>query len=109
MNVRKYILIIIFAAVSLFSIMIIHYGVPNYRNVLLFTILSIIVESLVVVIPGGGAVSVGYAITFSSMIIVGPLGAAISCSLGLMLRYGKIPKVPARHIFNTPFYKTLFN
>ncbi|MEY8284998.1 HD-GYP domain-containing protein [Lachnospiraceae bacterium 50-23] len=107
--VRRYIITIIIAAISLLSIMLIYYNIPNYKSLILFTILAIAVESLVVVLPRGAAVSVGYAVTFMAMIIVGPLGAALSCSLGIMLRYGKVPKLPARHILNTPFYKTLFN
>jgi putative nucleotidyltransferase with HDIG domain len=63
----------------------------------------------VVVIPGGGVVTVGYAVWLASMIITGPLGSAICCSMGVMFRYAKTPDQPPRHVLNTPFYKTAFN
>ncbi|WP_051569432.1 HD-GYP domain-containing protein [Alkaliphilus transvaalensis] len=108
-RLKKYILGIITVSLSVVIYMVISYDVPDLSTLLLFIILSITIESLVVVIPGGGAVTVGYAVWLASMIITGPLGAAICSSLGVMLRYGSSSKEPTRHIFNTPFYKTLFN
>ncbi|MBM7615386.1 HD-GYP domain-containing protein [Alkaliphilus hydrothermalis] len=108
-RLKKYIFIVIVIAILTFLGMYRYYNMPDYSVLTVFTLLSLMVESLVIVLPGGGAVSVGFAVSLTAMIITGPLGAAISCSVGLMLRYGKTSREPTRHIFNTPLYKTLFN
>jgi len=108
-QLKLYISMIIVLGLIFAILLKVNYTIENYGTLILFVILSFIVESLVVPLPGGGAVSLGYAICLSSMIIIGPLGAAICGGIGIMLRIGKPSSEPARHIFNTPFYKTLFN
>ncbi len=108
-NLKRYILTIMGLSILLLFTMIRLYSIPDYSIFVILTILSIIVESLVVPIPGGAAVSVGYAVTFTAMIILGPLGAAVCCSIGVMLRYAKLSDGSVRHIGSTPLYKVLFN
>lgn len=79
------------------------------ETLLLFTILSIIAESLLITMPNGAAVSVGFAISLASVIVGGPFTAYIVNGMGVLLRYVKIPKRGSFHILNTPLYKSLFN
>lgn len=108
-NVKVYIYFIIIMGALIAGIMAMHYEIPSYGTLLLFIILSIFVESLAIPLPGGGAVSVGYAICLSAMIITGPLGTSICGCLGVMFRYVKLSSGSVHHIANTPLYKTLFN
>ncbi len=108
-NLRKYIVIIIGLSLLLLFFMVKTYSITDYSILLMFIILSILVESLIVPMPIGAAVSVGFAVSFTAMIIIGPLGAAICSSLGMMLRYVQLPDGSTRHVKNTPLYKVLFN
>ncbi len=73
-----------------------------------FTFLSIIAESLVIVTQGQRALSVGFAIGLAAIILYGVPEAAWITSIGVMFRVirheGKI-----YHPFNVPIEKTLFN
>lgn len=108
-NLKKYILSVIVLSIILCFAMVRLYSIPDYTILLILTVLAILVESLIVPMPTGAAVSVGFAVAFMAMIIIGPLGAAISCSVGVMLRYVKLPDGSVRYIRNTPLYKVLFN
>lgn len=81
----------------------------NLKTLLLFTIISIIAESLPIPLPSVGAVSVGFAISLASMLVGGPLLAYFVSGAGVLLRYVNIPKRGKIHILNTPIYKSLFN
>ena len=108
-NLKKYILIIMGLSILLLFVIVHFYSIPDYFIFIILTTLSILVESLIVPVPIGAAVSVGFAVGFTAMIIVGPLGAAISSSIGVMLRCVTLPNGSKMHIGNTPLYKVLFN
>ncbi|HOM43395.1 MAG TPA: HD-GYP domain-containing protein, partial [Bacillota bacterium] len=77
-------------------------------GLIVFTLLSIIAESLVIVTRGQRALSVGFVIALAAIMLFGVPEAAWITSLGIMLRIirheGKI-----FHPFNFPIEKTLFN
>lgn len=107
---RIYVVFIIFLAIVSAIYLAYNYSIDSYSSLLLFILLSFIAESMAVLLPGGGgAVSVGYAINFAAMVILGPLAAAISSSTGIAFRYFKHTNTKITHIFNMPPYKTLFN
>lgn len=109
LQVQKYILCTVSVAIILGFVMFSLYTIQSYTELILFIILSILVESYMIKLPNGGAVSVGYAVSLTTMIVLGPLGAAVCCSIGMALRYVKLPSGSIHHICNTPFYKTIFN
>lgn len=81
----------------------------NISELVFFLILSIIAESLAIPTPDQkSGVSVGFAISLTVLLIVGIPQAIWISSLGIMLRVIN-KNVKLSHIFNTPFYKTLFN
>lgn len=107
---RVYVIFVIGTAIAFGYYLANNYGIEGYGSLLLFVLLSFIAESMAVPLPGeGGAVSVGYAVNFAAMVILGPLPAALSSSIGIAFRYVKLPNNRTFHIFNTPFYKILFN
>lgn len=77
-------------------------------GIVTFALLSIIAESLVVVTPGQRALSMGFAIGLSAIVIFGVPEAAWITGIGLMFR---IINHEGRyyHAFNVPLEKTLFN
>jgi putative nucleotidyltransferase with HDIG domain len=82
--------------------------VYDIESIIIFAILSIIAESLLIPTPGESAISVGLAIGLAAILILGVPEAAWIASLGIMLRTVK-HQGRYVHIFNTPWYKTLFN
>ena len=77
-------------------------------DVILFTIMAIIAESLLIPLPNQGGVTVGFAIILPCIIFFGP-GTTILVillqNIFLVIKQGD----RYHHIFNTPFYKTIFN
>ncbi len=107
---KVYVIFIILLAAIFGIFLSYNHTIGNYQSFILFIILSFIVESMAVPLPGeGGAVSVGYAIGFTAMVILGPLPAALSSSIGVIFRYVKLTNNKTYNIFNTPVYKLLFN
>lgn len=83
-------------------------SIYDIKSVVIFTILSIIAESLLIPTPGESAISVGLAIGLAAILVLGVPEAAWIASLGIMLRIVNCQGKKI-HIFNTPWYKTLFN
>lgn len=108
-SAKLYIISIIVLAVFFSFFLAINFTMPNIYLLLLFVLLSFLTESLTIRFSNEAAVSISFATVFSAILILGPLGAVISSSLGIMLRYVKTPDGALRHIFNTPIYKILFN
>ncbi|MDI9475638.1 MAG: HD-GYP domain-containing protein [Natronincolaceae bacterium] len=97
-------------ATSLYVYLLFNFNIPEFKLLIFWIILSIVVESLLIPMPNNTiGVSVGYAINIATVIVGGPILATISSVLGLLFR---IPKVPERgyiHTLNLPAYKTIFN
>ncbi len=107
---RNYVFLVISTATVFLIYLISNYNIDSFSSLLLFTTLSFIAESMAVLLPGGGgAVSVGYAINFAAMVILGPLPAALSSSIGIAFRYVRLSDKKVVHFFNNPLYKNLFN
>jgi len=80
----------------------------DIAGVVLFSILSIIAESMIIPTPGERALSVGFAIGLAAIVIFGVPEAMWITSLGIMLRTVK-PGDKRLFVFNYPLYKTFFN
>jgi putative nucleotidyltransferase with HDIG domain len=107
---KLYLVIISLAAIIIYTFLIFKYDIPSYKIMIFWTILSIIVESLLIPMPNNTiGVSVGYAVNIATVIVGGPLLATSASALGLLFR---TPKVSGRgyiHTLNLPLYKTIFN
>jgi len=69
----------------------------------------IIAETFLIQLPGVGAVSVSFALSFAAIIISGPLTAALITSIGLVFRRPYVEGRGYVHLFNSPPYKTIYN
>lgn len=107
---KIYLSILLILAVVIYVSLIFNYDIPNYKMLLFWGILSIIVESLLILMPDNSVgVSVGYAINIATIIVGGPIIAATSSALGFLFRCPKINGRGFVHALNTPFYKVAFN
>lgn len=105
-----YILVVFFIGIILYTYLVINFDYPDYRTLLLWILMSILVESLLIILPNNlVGVPLGYAIDVAANIIGGPLMAATIVPLGRLFRFPKIRGKGYMHLFNTPFYKTLYN
>lgn len=77
-------------------------------SVLFFLVLALVCESLVISLPDGINVSVLFALAVSVIILFTPFTAGLIMALGTMFSVFKKGE-GYKHIFNTPYYKTLFN
>ncbi|HYF84365.1 MAG TPA: HD-GYP domain-containing protein [Clostridia bacterium] len=107
-KLRAYVAIIVLLGASFFLYTINQAHDIDVVGLVIFTLLSIIAESLVIVTQGQRALSVGFAIGLAAIVIFGVPEAAWITSLGVMFRVinhdGKI-----FHPFNFPIEKTFFN
>lgn len=86
------------------------FDIPDLNLFLFWTVLSIIVESLLILLPHNSVgVSVGYAINIATVIVAGPLVATTASALGFLLRCPNIKGRGYVHALNSPAYKTIFN
>lgn len=105
-----YILVVFIIGIILYTYLVINFDYPDYRTLLLWILMSILVESLLIILPNNlVGVSLGYAIDVAANIIGGPLMVATIVPLGMLFRFPKIRGKGYKHLFNTPFYKTLYN
>lgn len=90
--------------------MVLNLPIPSLKMLIFWTILTVIVESLLIPLPNNTiGVSVGYAINLASIIVGGPLLGTTTAFLGVLFR---VPKIKGRgfiHALNLPLYKTVFN
>ncbi len=104
------VLIIIIVAFAL-TLLLYTFEVPaaaDFRRVLFFMILSIVAESLLIITPENRALSVGFIINLTAILLFGVPEAAWIAGAGVMLRVVSCNRKRV-HILNYPFYKTLFN
>ncbi len=76
--------------------------------VIFWSILAIVSESLTIILPNGIGVSVSFSIYLASIIVGGPLLAMIAASASYIFSVVKTEEGYS-HIFNTPYYKSIFN
>lgn len=107
-KVKIYIGFICSISAIVFTFLIYKYDMPSLKVLIFWSVLAIITESLPIQMPSGAGVSVGFAIILASLIIGKPPLAAIVTTVGFGLRVVKLNNRYV-HLFNTPFYKILFN
>ena len=101
--------------ISLFALIFLLYLIKTYdvsdkTLLIVFSILCTIAETFLIPLPKIGALSVSYALTFSAILLTNPLTAAIISAVGVAFRFPSSRNGKGRvHIFNVPFYKTIFN
>lgn len=109
LKLKIYLAIIYTIALSLF----INSLIANFDNInlnfnhIFFIIIAIVTESLAIN-DRDLFISAGYAITFASTILFGPLISSVIVSFGTAFKFVKKENGYA-HILNTPLYKILFN
>lgn len=81
---------------------------PVVFVVIFWSILAIASESLTIVLPNGIGISVSFATYLASVIIGGPLLAIIAAAASYLFCIVKTEK-GFSHIFNIPYYKSIFN
>lgn len=84
-------------------------GINSFYTLIFLSILSIAAESMAVPLGKDKGLSVGFAITLSAILILGPVGAAWVCTAGTLFKVLHVRGKGYVHILNTPFYKTSFN
>lgn len=109
MKTKIYIIVvyILAAAAVLFALNKYVLTFYNTLDIIFFSLLSVICESLQVYF-NGLAISTGFTITLSAIVIYNPLFALIVVSSGMIFRILKKDN-KTYHFLNTPVYKTLFN
>ena len=87
-----------------------NFKIPSISMLVFWSILSIVVESLLILLPNHSmAISVGSAVNLAAMIVGGPLLGTVSTAIGFLFRIPKIPGIGYTHLFNSPPPITLFN
>ena len=105
-----YICLLSILAISIIGYLLYNYDMPDLNMLLFWSALTIVVETLLIMLPNNSVgVSVGSAINLASIIIGGPLLGALSASIGLLFRFPHVPGRGRVHLFNTKFYITIFN
>ncbi|NLK34471.1 MAG: HD-GYP domain-containing protein [Gracilibacteraceae bacterium] len=107
-KLKLYVAAIILLGITFFICTINQAQQVDVVGLVVFTFLSIIAESLVIITQGQRALSVGFVIAIAAILVLGVPEAAWITSIGVMFRVikheGKI-----YHPFNFPIEKTLFN
>lgn len=103
-----YIFFITIIAIVLTLFVMSSYPVPTIYISIFWIVLATVSESLAIVLPNGMGLSVSFATHLACIIIGGPFLAIITTSLSCIFCIVKSNN-DYSHIFNTPFYKTIFN
>ncbi|MCT4542034.1 MAG: HD-GYP domain-containing protein [Vallitalea sp.] len=112
MKIKKsmliYIIIMSILAISVLYFLYNKYEIGSFKNIIFWSFLASITETFLISFPSGVAVSVGLAVTVTSMITCGPLVGAIVAGIGFLFRMPLI-EGERRHVFNTQITRTVFN
>lgn len=104
-----YISTLFFISVILIYILFNFYTINDYPLLIVFSILSAIAETFLILLPKVGAISVSFALIYSAILLTNPLSAAIIAAFGVAFRCPYVDGKGRVHIFNSPLYKTIFN
>ncbi|MDF2617267.1 MAG: hypothetical protein K0Q47_1924, partial [Sedimentibacter sp.] len=85
------------------------YTINDYVLLVVFSLLSAIAETFLILLPKIGGISVSFALAFSAILLTNPLTTAIITAAGVALRCPYVEGKGRVHIFNNPPYKTVFN
>ena len=107
---KIYIGIIFLLAILAYGFLIQHFTISDFKMLVFWAALAVIVESLLVLLPNNDiGVSVGSAVNLASIIVGGPLLGTTASFLGLLFRCPKTKEHGFLHLFNTSYYITIFN
>jgi putative nucleotidyltransferase with HDIG domain len=104
-----YISILACIATILMSYLFKSFTINDYVLLVIFSFLSAIAETFLILLPRVGAISVSFALGFSAILLTNPLSAAIIAAFGVAFRCPYVDGKGRVHIFNSPIYKTIFN
>jgi len=108
-NLKIYLTILSLLSITLLTYLSFNYKLINTPSFVILSILMIIAETFLILLPGFGAVSVSFALSFAAIIISGPLTAALITAIGLTFRRPHLEGRGYVHLFNSPPYKTIYN
>ncbi|MEW9082371.1 HD-GYP domain-containing protein [Caldanaerobacter subterraneus] len=108
-RVKVYISIVIALGLSFLIYSMLKISKDTIPNIILFGLFAALAESMPIYVTKEIAVSVGFAIDLMALLILGPYEAAIVATIGVLFQFGRYPDGKIRHVFNFPYYKTLFN
>ncbi|HHY80894.1 MAG TPA: HD-GYP domain-containing protein [Thermoanaerobacter sp.] len=111
LNKRVKIYISIIITLGLFFIIYSMLNVPINRivDIILFGFFAILAESMPIYVTKEITVSVAFAVDLMALLIFGPYEGALIAGIGTAFQISKYADGRVRHIFNFPYYKTLFN
>ncbi|EGD52767.1 metal dependent phosphohydrolase [Thermoanaerobacter ethanolicus JW 200] len=111
LNKRVKIYISIIIIVGLFFIIYSILNVPTNRivDIILFGFFAALAESMPLYVTKELTVSVAFAVDLMAVLIFGPYEGSLIAAIGVGFQVGKYMDGKIRHIFNFPYYKTLFN
>ena len=104
-----YIFFLALTAIKLMHYLFNNYTISDYVLLIVFSILTAIAETFLILLPKIGGVSVSFALTFSTILLTNPLTVSIISAIGMILRCPYVDGKGRVHILNTPIYKTIFN
>ncbi|MDW5298804.1 MAG: HD-GYP domain-containing protein [Sedimentibacter sp.] len=104
-----YISALSFIAFMLMIYLIKTYTIKDYVLLVVFSVLSAVAETFLILLPKIGGVSVSFTLIFSAILLTNPLTTAIIAAAGVAFRCPYVDGRGRVHIFNNPIYKSIFN
>ncbi len=98
----------VFFIIRLISSTNIYVNEISYADIILFIVLTSLTESLTVAFRSI-SFSTSFAVTIASYILFGPVISIIIVTIGFLIRVLKVDGRGYIHIFNTPWFGTIFN
>jgi len=108
-RVKIYISIIISLGLSFIIYSILNIPINRIVDIILFGFFAVLAESMPIYISKEITVSVAFAVDLMALLIFGPYESALIAGIGTAFQISKYADGRVRHIFNFPYYKTLFN
>lgn len=108
-RVKIYISIIIALGLSFIIYSILNIPINRVIDIILFGFFAALAESMPIYIAKDFSVSVAFAVDLMALLIFGPYQGSLIAAIGMAGRVGRYSDGKTWHIFNMPFYKTLFN
>ncbi|WP_326909671.1 HD-GYP domain-containing protein [Sedimentibacter sp. MB31-C6] len=109
LQLYTYVFILSLLAIVVLAFLIKSYQITDITLLIVFSILSAIAETFLIPLPVFGAISVSFALTFSSILLTDPLTAAIITVSGVFFRCPYVDGRGRVNILNSQIYKTIFN
>jgi putative nucleotidyltransferase with HDIG domain len=108
-RVKIYISTITVLGLSFIIYSILNTPINRIIDIILFGLFAILAESMPIYVTKEITVSVAFAVDLMAVLIFGPYEGALIAAIGIGFQIGKYMDGRVRHIFNFPYYKTLFN